>query len=150
MRPCLISAHFNVVTSRNNLVYIAFRFTLSLCLCTHAYRLESALCLIITCFLLVSSLAYSSTLETESTCSSETSVSFLRTTWRCIPKAMTLKGIILSCVSNHVGFEIPLLVIELILRTVAEGTRVRSSITSCIIYEKFFSELCSYRLSYHW
>jgi hypothetical protein len=39
-----------------------------------------------TCFMLVSCLAYSSTLKMEATCSSETSVDFQRTTVRCIPE----------------------------------------------------------------
>jgi hypothetical protein len=42
------------------------------------------------CFILVSCLAYSSTLKMETTCSSETSVDFHRTTLRYIPKHRTL------------------------------------------------------------
>jgi hypothetical protein len=40
--------------------------------------------------MLVSRLAYSSTLKMEATCSSETSINFQWTTWRYIPEPQTL------------------------------------------------------------
>jgi hypothetical protein len=43
-----------------------------------------------TCFMLVFCLAYSSTLKTETTCSSETSVHFQRTTRRYVSEGITL------------------------------------------------------------
>jgi hypothetical protein len=44
-----------------------------------------------TCFMLVSYLAYSSTLKMEATCSSETSVDFQRITRRYIPEERALR-----------------------------------------------------------
>jgi hypothetical protein len=44
------------------------------------------LVLLATCFMLISCLAYFSTLKMEITSSSETSVDFQRTTWHCIPE----------------------------------------------------------------
>jgi hypothetical protein len=47
--------------------------------------------LLANCFMLVSCLAYSSTLKMEATCSSEMSVDFQRTIWHYIPEYRTLQ-----------------------------------------------------------
>jgi hypothetical protein len=48
--------------------------------------------LLVTCFTLVSCLAYFSILKMEATCSSETSFYFQRTTRRCIPEDINLRN----------------------------------------------------------
>jgi hypothetical protein len=52
--------------------------------------------LLTTCFMLVSCVAYSSTLKMEETCSSERALGFQRTTWRYIPEDKTLCKLTLS------------------------------------------------------
>jgi hypothetical protein len=58
------------------------------------------------CFMLISCLAYPSTLKMEVTCSTETSVDFQRTTWRYIPEDRTLHNHrcenVKSCKNNPV------------------------------------------------
>jgi hypothetical protein len=56
----------------------------------YAYFTTNIRVLLAVCFMLVSCLAYSSTLKREVICSSETPVDFQRTTWRYIPKVRTL------------------------------------------------------------
>jgi hypothetical protein len=55
---------------------------------------------LVTCFMLVSCLTYSSTLKTEETCLSETSVDFQRTTMHYVTKDRTLHKHLFECVSN--------------------------------------------------
>jgi hypothetical protein len=65
--------------------------------------------LFVTCFMLVSCLAYSSTLKMEVICSSETSVDFQRITWRYIPEESRNSAVrIVSLEGRVVGVRVPL------------------------------------------
>jgi hypothetical protein len=55
-----------------------------------------------TCFMLVSCLAYSSTLKMKATYSSEMSVSFQRTAWRHIPAERTLRNYLCENLSSYI------------------------------------------------
>jgi hypothetical protein len=70
--------------------------------------------LLVTCFMLVYCVAYSSTLKMEATCSSETSVDYQRTAFCCFPEDITLpnhhsedlKSYIIRCLTSGPRFEL--------------------------------------------